>query len=435
MIPRVNVKLWGRTIGAAAPNPNSPGFFAFEFDPDYLGSHANPAPLTMPDLTPYTFRDLPEATFHGLPGMLADSLPDRYGNALIDAWLAQQGRTPASFNALERLCYLGTRGMGALEFEPALETGANMLTADRVDVDRMVELATAILARHANAQIKLAIPDEDDAAMRQILSIGSSPGGARAKALISWNPATNEILSGHVQAPPGFEAWIIKFDGVAENRDHDLADPLGYSLIEYAYYLMAVESGIEMSECRLLTHNGLHHFMTRRFDRRGDGTKLLMQSLGALRHFDFNDGNAPHGYEQAMETCFLLGLGQDAVEQQFRRMVFNVLSRNQDDHVKNISFLMTESGEWRLSPAYDVTFSFNPDGWTQSHQMRVAGKRSGITRDDLLAAGSTGNIKSARCEAIIDATSATIARWPEFAATAGVSDERAVAIGNLHEPV
>ncbi|MGA8205635.1 MAG: type II toxin-antitoxin system HipA family toxin, partial [Woeseiaceae bacterium] len=368
------VRLWGKTIGAVSL-ADVETVADFQYDPAFAASGIEVSPLTMPLATRvYRFPELAPNTFYGLPGMLADSLPDRFGHALVDAWLASQGRTPDSFNAVERLCYTGARGMGALEFRPARGPAARQ--ASRVDIDRLVELASEILT-HRNALDVSFAGDEKKSALTEILRVGTSAGGARAKAVIAWNPETNEVRSGQVTAGKGFQYWILKFDGVSGNRDKELEDPQGYGVIEYAYARMAKDAGIEMSECRLFEESGRRHFMSRRFDRTDDGDKLHMQSLCGLAHFDYNLAGA-YSYEQALLAMRRLDLPMQSIEEQFRRMVFNVVARNQDDHVKNIAFLMDKSGRWSLSPAFDVTYSYNPAGqWTAAHQMTINGRNDG----------------------------------------------------------
>ena len=411
------VKLWGRTIGAVSQTDDR-DYAAFQYTPEFAASRYEVSPLVMPlSNRVYAFPELPREAFHGLPGLLSDSLPDRYGNALIDAWLAGQGRSPASFGPVERLCYVGTRGMGALEFEP--ETGPDPRDGDRIEVGALVKLASDVLTSRRGMHGSFDGADRRGA-LADILRVGTSAGGARAKAVIAWNPQTNEVRSGQVDGMDGFERWLIKFDGVAGNRDKELEDPKGYGAIEYAYHLMAVAAGIAMSECRLLEENGRRHFMSRRFDRLANGGKLHMQTLGALAHFDFNQAGA-YSYEQAMQLMRQIGLGMDAIEQQFRRMAFNVVARNQDDHVKNIAFLMDQSGAWSLAPAYDVTYSYNPDGrWTSRHQMTLNGKRDEFTLGDFEAAGRVVSLKRGRASEILDEVSGVVARWPEFATRASV---------------
>jgi serine/threonine-protein kinase HipA len=418
MIARV--QLWGRTIGAVSLEEGSE-VAAFEYDPDFARSGIELSPLVMPlSGQVYQFSALPRNTFHGLPGLLADSLPDKFGNALIDAWLATQGRTPESFNAVERLCYTGTRGMGALEFAPGL--GPKPGKATKIEVDALVRLAGEVLTHRGDLQGHFHGAAKEKA-LRDILRVGTSAGGARAKALIAWNRETNEVRSGQIAAAEGFDYWLLKFDGVAGNKDKELEDPKGYGAIEYAYYLMAKSAGITMSECRLLEENGRRHFMTRRFDRLPGGAKLHMQSLCALAHFDFNQAGA-YAYEQALLTIRQLRLPMAAVEEQFRRMVFNIVARNQDDHVKNIAFLMNQQGEWSLAPAFDVTYSYNSSGsWTATHQMTLNGKRDGFVLEDFEACAKAAVMKRGRAEKIIAEVQTAVQRWPEFAAEARLADE------------
>jgi serine/threonine-protein kinase HipA len=378
---------------------------------------------------PYSFAGLPRVSFHGLPGLLAGSLPDKYGDALIDAWLATQGRRPEDFNAVERRSYTGSRGMGALEFRPA--TSPVTPASARVNIDALVDLASQILTHRQTLNVTFA-GDDKAAALRDILRVGTSAGGARAKAVIAWNPTTNEVRSGQLKAPPGFEYWLIKFDGVQGNKDKDLADPQGYGAVEYAYSLMAAAAGIEMSPCRLYEEGGRRHFMTRRFDRAADGDKLHMQSLAALAHYDFNAAGA-YAYEQAFLAIRELGLPAHDVEQQFLRMGFNVIARNQDDHVKNIAFLMDRDGARRLSPAYDLTWAYNPTGdWTSRHQMTVKGKRDGFTVDDLLACGRAGGVQGRPIRRLLQQVHATVARWRAFAREAAVRPDWTEQIAATH---
>ena len=423
------VSLWGRTIGAVTMDPGE-RTAAFQYEPAFARSGIELSPIVMPlSDRVYTFPALALATFQGLPGLLADSLPDKFGNALIDAWLATEGRTPASFNAVERLCYTGTRGMGALEFAPAL--GPKSRTTTKLKIDALVQLASEVLTHRHELQASFTGAARKKA-LNDILMVGTSAGGARAKAVIAWHPHTNEVRSGQVSAGDGFEYWLLKFDGVSGNKDKELEDPQGYGAIEYAYYLMAQAAGITMSDCRLLEEHGRRHFMTRRFDRLPGGAKLHMQSLCALAHFDFNQAGA-YAYEQALLSIRQLNLPMAAVEQQFRRMVFNIVARNQDDHVKNIAFLMDKLGEWSLAPAFDVTYSYNPSGsWTASHQMTLNGKRDGFSAADFDACAKAASMKRGRAAKIIAEVCAAVQRWPEFAAAAALSDEWRDKIQNSH---
>jgi len=413
------VKLWGRKIGAVAL-ARGDDIAAFEYHSSFIGSGIEVSPLMMPlSSQVYSFPELPRKTFYGLPGLLADSLPDRFGNALIDTWLAMQGRSPDSFNAIERLCFIGQRGMGALEFAPA--AGPRARKAKNIQIDQLVELASEILSQRSNLSVSFAEKGKRRA-LADILQIGTSAGGARAKALIAWNPKTNEVRSGQVNAGEGFEYWLLKFDGVSGNRDKELEDPKGYGAIEYACYLMARDCGIEMSECRLFEENNRRHFMTKRFDRTNEGQKIHMQSLGALAHYDFNLAGA-YSYEQAFMAIRQLGLPMSAIEQQFRRMVFNIIIRNQDDHVKNIAFLMDKTGQWKLSPAYDMTYSFNPSGpWTAIHQMTMNGKRENFTQKDFKSCATVALMKQGQEKLIIAEVLDVVTRWREYAKAAEVPD-------------
>lgn len=423
------VRLWGSRIGAVSL-ADGERFASFEYDPAFAAAGIEPAPLEMPLATGrvYRFPRLAAESFSGLPGMLADSLPDRYGNALIDAWLATRGRTPGSFDAIERLCYIGRRGMGAIEFKPAL--GPRPAKSHAIDVEALVELAAEVMTARADLAVSLRERGKREA-LREILRIGTSAGGARPKALVALNPKTGEVRSGQLDAEAGFEHWILKFDGIGDGG-RELGTTQGYGAIELAYSRMAKRAGIEISECRLLEEGGRRHFMTRRFDRTADGGKLHMQSLAALAHLDFNQAGAG-SYEQAFQTIRRLGLPHAALEQQFRRMVFNVVARNQDDHVKNIAFLMDRTGKWSLSPAFDLVFAHNPSGrWTARHQMSIGGKLDGFTVADLRAAAAVATLKRGRGESILTEVSEAIATWPQLAAEAGVSEEQAAAIATSH---
>lgn len=417
MTTTARVLLWGRDIGAVTWLDDRE-LSVFQYTPAFVGSNIQVSPLTMPlREDPYEFPALDRATFHGLPGLLADSLPDRFGNKLIDAWLATQGRLPGSMNPVERLCYTGSRGMGALEFKPTIKDSPSK--THKLNIEALVDLANRVLDDRISLEGKFAGQD-DQRAIEDILRVGTSAGGARAKAVLAWNPETGEFRSGQAPASKGFSHWIMKFDGVHGNRDKELADPLGFGRIEYAYSLMADDAGISMGHCRLHEESGRAHFMTRRFDRTNNGEKLHMLSLGAMRHFDYNQAGA-YAYEQAIETIQLLALPIEDIEQQVRRTFFNILARNHDDHVKNIAFLMDKRGQWRLSPAFDVSYSYNPSGaWTSRHQMSLNGKRDDFGTEDLLTFALTAGIKRAKAMSLLTDVAHSVQNWQRHAKKAGV---------------
>lgn len=427
-----DIILWGNAIGSASWDVDRQ-LALFEYTADFLDSGIELAPLTMPlRAQVYSFPELPRESFHGLPGMLADALPDRFGNLLINEWLVRTGRSREVFTPIERLCYIGQRGMGALEFRPAVRDRQSGSVP--VDIAELVDLANTALAEKEMLSTQINGKNEDDLeAMRDILRVGTSAGGARAKAVIAWNEKTGDVRSGQVKAPPGFGYWLIKFDGVSGNRDKELNDPQGFGKIEYAYHRMALAAGIEMSECRLFKENGRSHFMTRRFDRTAEGKKIFMQSLCGIAHMDFNQAGA-YGYEQAMDVALRLGLETDALEQLFRRMVFNVMARNQDDHTKNIAFLMNKRGEWSLAPAYDIIYCYNPNGaWTRRHQMSVNGKHDDFERADFEAVAKRfGILRRDGVNNVLEQTAAALNRWPQFAADTGIPDKTIQQIAEHH---
>ncbi len=420
-----SVELWGKRIGAVTWVADR-GIGIFQFTPEFGASGIEVSPLQMPwRETPYEFPSLSRETFRGLPGMLADSLPDKFGNALINVWLANQGRPETSFNPVERLCYTGTRGMGALEYKPAI-TGSPT-KARKVEVDRLVDLSNRILSDRENLAGHLT--GKDDARdIEDILRVGTSAGGARAKAILAWNEETGEFKSGQIKTDKGYTHWLMKFDGVDENKDKELADPKGFGRIEYAYHLMAKKAGIIMMPCRLHEEGGRAHFMTKRFDRTDAGDKLYYQSLCALQHFDFNMAGA-YSYEQALQTIKSLNLPAEDIDQQVRRTLFNIIARNQDDHVKNIGFVMDKEGEWRLSPAFDVAYSYNPQGsLTSQHQMSLGGKRDGFDLSDLVAFGEFAGLKERKMKTIIAEIIDVVKQWTKFAEQTGVHDEHVAQI-------
>jgi serine/threonine-protein kinase HipA len=401
----VEVRIWGHSVGAVAPLQGKPGFYEFQYAPAFENSGLELSPLRMKLKAKqrFSFPELAPGTFHGLPGLLADALPDTFGNALINEYLTRHGTRTEEITTLQRLVYVGRRAMGALEFEPALAETRSPAVTVPLDMAHLVEDA-----RHA-------LRGELGKIAQEILDVGSSAGGARAKAVIGWNPRTNEVVSGQFDLPDGYEHWLLKFDlGI----DGVLSNTAGFGRIEYAHYLMALEAGIEMSESRLLEEGGRAHFMTRRFDRRGND-KVHVQSLCGLMHLDFNTPYV-HGYEQYLRAVLELKLDAPALEQAWLRCVFNVAAVNCDDHTKNLAFMLDQTGNWDIAPAYDTCFSHNPAAgkWTRQHQMLVGGKAWDITDADLIALASTFDIRKPK--ELLDRVARTVARWPEFARRAGV---------------
>ena len=422
-VPIVEVRIWGKAVGAVALDP-ALGYYAFEYQPAFIRSGIELAPLTMPLAAasePFVFTDLPEATYRRLPGMLADALPDDFGNALIDAWMARAGVEKSQITSLDRLAYMGKRGLGALEFKPARGPKPTKATT-------AIEMAELVESARRAVQGDLDTDAHAEAALAQIIQVGTSAGGARAKAVVSWNPKTHEIRAGQFDVQAGFEHWLIKFDGVGP--DERLGVSRDYGRIEYAYHLMANAAGITMSPCRLLEENRRAHVMTKRFDRDGNA-KHHLQTLCGLAHLDYRQ-KATHDVSQFLLSVDRLRLGYPAREEAFRRIAFNVMAANCDDHSKNVSFLLREGGSWELAPAYDVTHAYNPKGeWTYQHLMSVNGKFADISRDDLLAVADEFAVGTAPkvLEQVYDAIEA----WPEFASQAKVSDAEVKRIRSHHQ--
>lgn len=426
------VVLWGSRIAAVSVDPGARSA-TFQYDPAFVRSGIEIAPIQMPlRAAPYSFPGLPGDAFNGLPGLLADALPDRWGTALVNAWLAAQGRDRASFDVVQRLCYVGSRAAGALEFQPAHEPMAPA-GAD-LQVAALVRLASEVLAQRNEFVAELsANPDEE--AMKAILAVGSSAGGARPKAFIAYNDTTGEVRSGQIEVSEGFRHWLLKFDGVSRAGDHGLTDPQGWGVVEYAYSKLARAAGIDMTECRLLEENGRRHFMTRRFDRPDGGSKLHMQTVGALEHVSYNEPGT-YSYEQLLLLIRRVGLDTPVVEQQFKRMVFNVVARNQDDHVKNTAFLMGRDGAWSLAPAYDLTWAWKPGNpWLDSHQMTINGKRDNFTIADLRAVAAVAGLPRGRAERVFADVADAVATWAAVAESVGVEERMIEQIAASHRLV
>lgn len=402
MVNLAKVYIWGEYAGAVLWNENTASA-TFEYEPSFVNKGWDLSPLMMPinDNRAHSFRDLSKDTFMGLPGLLADALPDSYGKALLDRWLVSLGRTFA--NPVERLCYQSKRSMGALEFIPAKDDYLDKSSV--IEISSLVQVAAEVLSDKSNLETNL--KEDTKEALINIIKVSTSAGGQRAKAVIAYNDTTGEVRSGQLDAAEGFDHWLLKLDGVTNAV---LGDPQHYGKIEYAYYKMALKAGIEMTECRLLEENGRSHFMTKRFDRKGGNEKIHMQTLCGMAHYDYKMLHA-YSYEQAFQVMRRLRLPYGQAEQMFKRMVFNVIARNQDDHTKNISFLMDRTGTWMLSPAYDMSWAYNPKGeWTSHHQMSINNKWDNITRTDLLVVAEAMHIKKA--DSIINEICDAVSMWP-----------------------
>ncbi len=415
MITTAYINLWEQRVGAVAWDANTQ-IGSFEYDPKFIANNWDVAPLKMPLNQANQIFSFPNlvrnTTFKGLPGLLADVLPDQYGNQLINAWLAQNGRPENSLNPVELLCFIGTRGMGALEFEP-VNFKSNQ-TAFTIEMDNLVKITQEVVNNRQEFETNL--NQDEQKALLDILKIGTSAGGARPKAIIAYNEKTGIIKSGQAKAPKGFHHWLIKLDGVSDSQ---FGSSTGYGRVEMAYYLMAKACEIEMMESRLLEENGRAHFMTQRFDREDGAIKHHIQTFCAMQHFDFNNVTG-YSYEQLFQTMRLLRLPYPQAEQMFRRMVFNVMARNCDDHTKNFAFRLRRTHDWELAPAYDVCHAYRPgSAWVSQHALSINGKRYNITKDDLLTIASSMNIKKA--SAIIQQTSAVLSKWSDYATQTGVA--------------
>jgi serine/threonine-protein kinase HipA len=423
-VTRVEVFLWGERIGVVVLDPRF-GFYAFRYTPEFRKGGIEPAPLQMPievDRT-FLFTDLPVETYKRLPAMLSDALPDDFSNALINRWMADRGMTSEEITPLDRLAYMSNRAMGALQFKPA--RGPATRTPAAIHMSEIVNAA--------RKAVKGTIEDDEhaNAALRSLIEVGTSAGGARAKAVIAWNPKTEEIRAGQLAVPLGFEHWLLKFDGMG--KDNDLGSSQDYGRIEYAYYLMARAAGIMMTDSRLLLENGRAHFMTRRFDREDEDVRHHIQTLCAMTHVDYKKIGT-NSYSQLFDTASRLRLSYSDREEVFRRMVFNVMGRNCDDHSKNFSFRLKQGGAWELAPAYDVTFAHNPDSkWTHQHLMSVNGKFTDFQQEDLLAVADRFAIGTA--SRVIDGVRKAIKTWSRYARDAGVNTKQMQHIESLLVPL
>ena len=422
-VEKINIYLWGKFLGTPLHSDPAVGYYVFAYDKSFGRSRIEVAPLRMPlndNEEVYVFTDLPEETYKRLPAMLADSLPDDFGNALIDRYMADKGIARNQISQLDRLAYMGNRAMGALEFKPA--HGPKNTKPTSIEMNSLVTEARKAVKGTLEGDY------ETDAALRSIIEVGTSAGGARAKAVIAWNPKTQKIQSGQVDAEEGFEHWLLKFDGMG--ADKELGVSKNYGRIEYAYYLMAIRAGITMTKSRLLEENGRAHFMTKRFDREGESTKHHIQTLCAINHIDYKK-KSTNSYEQLLMTLHELALPHDAYVEAFRRMIFNIMGRNCDDHSKNFSFILKEGSNWELAPAYDITFAHNPKSeWTTQHLMSVNGKYKNFTAEDIIKVADRFGVGEAK--QLISQVGNAIKLWPTFAKKAGLNKEEIRRIQDLH---
>ena len=414
------VKIWDQTVGAVAWDAGQ-RLARFEYEPTFKSKRIDLAPIKMPITSNQSIFSFPALrpsknseydTFKGLPGLLADVLPDKYGNQLMNIWLAQSGRPENSMNPIEQLCFIGTRGMGALEFEPSQLKSTKKTF--QVEIDSLVDIAQRMLNEREGFETNL--NEDQKEAVLNMLKIGTSAGGARPKAIIAYNKKTGQVRSGQTNAPKGFEHWLIKLDSVS---DAQFGESKGYGRIEMAYYNMAKDCGIKMMDSELLEENGRAHFMTKRFDREEGFIKHHIQTFCAIQHYDFNEVRS-YSYEQLFQTMRLLRLPYPDAEQMYRRMVFNVIARNCDDHTKNFAFRLKEGRDWELAPAYDICHAYRPDSiWVSQHALSVNGKRIGIEKNDLMNFARAMNIK--KSENIISKINTTVQHWNNYAEEVSVN--------------
>lgn len=423
------VFLWGNEVGDLSLCPDEK-YVQFQYSRRFLESTLEISPLVMPlCVTPYIFQALEQITFKGLPGVIADSLPDKFGNKVFQFWLKHQNNNSIFPNTIEQLCFIGDKGFGALEYKPDIKCSPH--EPKKVELAKLVEISNLILNPQSfqnNLQHSVEISNLVD----DIFFIGTYAGGSRAKIAVNWNPFTNDLYFGHNTESFGCEPWLIKLDGITNNRDKEQVDQIGYGKIECAYYLMAIAAGIEMSDCRLIQDGNFSHFATKRFDRNNNGEKIHMQSLCAIAHWDFNQAGV-YSYEQAIQIMTQLRLPKHDFEQFILRAFFNIIGRNQDDHVKNIAFLMNPCGAWRLSPAFDVTFAYDPTGkWTSCHQMNIAGKRDNFVEEDLISLAKFGGVNKTHAYEMIERVIQAIKEWPSFAYEAGIDELTSLQVQNTH---
>ncbi|MBU2878236.1 MULTISPECIES: type II toxin-antitoxin system HipA family toxin [Aliiglaciecola] len=404
-------------VGAVSYDPDKQ-LGAFEYTPAFIKTGIQLSPLKMPlSKQIYTFPETDFAAFKGLPGLVADSLPDDFGNAVINAWVASQGKSAKDISPLQRLKYTGTRGMGALTFAPATRH-KNLNSSQQLEVENLVEVAQDIVNQRSKFNVSLNQQGyEDKEAMMALMSVGMSAGGARPKAVLAFNSDFTQVRSGQTNAPDGFSHYLMKFDGVSEHNKNQetFGDPTGYGAMEYVYYLMATASQIDMMPCYLLNEGKRRHFITQRFDRIGND-KVHVQTLNGLAHVSFKQVGI-YSYAELFDVARSLKLSAKEAEQIFRRMVFNVVAKNHDDHAKNISFMFDQQQQWTLAPAYDLAYSYKPGSrWVNSHWMSINGKRDNFDRKDLYSFAQLSPIFNKRkIDRIIDEVVEQVSQWQKLA--------------------
>ncbi|OIQ01121.1 MAG: toxin HipA [Zetaproteobacteria bacterium CG2_30_46_52] len=413
----ISVKYKEHDVGAISFNTET-GLGAFEYEPAFIKTGIELSPIKMPlSRKIYTFPDIDSAAFRGLPGLIADSLPDDFGNTVMDAWVASQGKSPADITPLQRLQYTGKRGMGALTYHPATQR-KNLNASQHIEIQSLVAMAQEVLDQRQQFSVNLgAQRQEDQEAMMALLSVGMSAGGARPKAVLAFNDDFTQVRSGQTDVPEGFTHFIMKFDGVSEhNKDKEtFGDPMGYGAMEYVYYLMAKLCGIDMMPCRLLDEGNRRHFITQRFDRNGN-EKRHVQTLNGLAHVSYKNVGS-YSYAELFATARELRLNPNDAMQLFKRMVFNVVARNHDDHSKNVGFMLDDQGQWQLSPAYDLAYSYKPgSAWVNHHWMKLNGKQDNFTREDFYTFEKLSPIFNKRkIDQIIEETTAHVSKWNTLA--------------------
>ncbi|MDE9433154.1 type II toxin-antitoxin system HipA family toxin [Xenorhabdus bovienii] len=413
----INVNYRKQSVGAVSFNTDT-GIGSFEYNPSFINTGIELSPIKMPlSKRIYSFPELRYETYKGLPGLIADSLPDDFGNAILNAWVASRGKQASDITPLQRLQYIGKRGMGALEYAPAIKL-KNLNTSQEIVIESLVSIAQEVLDTRADFAVELnGDGQEDREGMLALLSVGTSAGGARAKAVLAFNKDFTQVLSGQTEVPAEFTHYLMKFDGVSEHNKvkETFGDPLGYGTMEYVYHLMAKSCGIDMMPCKLLSEGDRRHFITQRFDRIGN-EKIHVQTLNSLVHVDYKMPGS-YSYAELFGITRQLGLSAKEAEQLFKRMVFNIIARNHDDHAKNFAFMLNDSNKWQLAPAYDLAYSYKPGSkWVNSHWMSLNGKRDEFSRKDLYSLEKLSPLFTrSKINTIIDETIEHVSQWQVLA--------------------